>query len=81
MNVRTPAGRKRKSFTTKRQSEAIRKGHDLRHTAAILKNKVDVRTVAEILGHKGPAMTLRKYAHLLSDMQDDTASRMDQVLY
>lgn len=56
--------------------------HDLRHTAAtlMLKNKVDVRTVAEILGHKDPAMTLRKYAHVLSDMQDDAASRMDEVL-
>jgi len=30
--------------------------HDLRHTAATLKfkNKIDVRTVAEILGHKDP---------------------------
>ena len=57
--------------------------HDLRHTAAtlMLKNKVDVRTVAEILGHKDPAMTLRKYAHVLSDMQDDAASRMDAVLF
>lgn len=57
--------------------------HDLRHTAAtlMLKNKVDVRTVAEILGHKDPAMTLRKYAHVLSDMQDDAASRMDAILY
>lgn len=56
--------------------------HDLRHTAAtlMLKNKVDVRTVAEILGHQDPAMTLRKYAHVLSDMQDDAASRMDEVL-
>ena len=57
--------------------------HDLRHTAAtlLLKNKVDVRTVAEILGHKDPAMTLRTYAHVLSDMQDDAASRMDAILF
>lgn len=41
----------------------------------------DVRTVAEILVHKDPAMTLRGCAHVLSDMQDDAASRMDTVLY
>jgi integrase len=42
---------------------------------------VDVRTVAEILGHKDPAITLRKYAHVLSDVQDDAASRMDAILF
>ncbi len=57
--------------------------YDLRHTAAtlMLKNKVDVRTVAEILGHRDPAMTRRKYSHVLADMQDDSASRMDVLLY
>lgn len=57
--------------------------YDLRHTAVtlMLKNKVDVRTVAEILGHKDPAMTLRKYAHVLSDMQEHAASRMDEILF
>ena len=56
--------------------------HDLRHTAAtlMLQNGVDISTTADILGHKDPAMTLRKYAHVLSDMQDQ-AAKMDQILY
>lgn len=56
--------------------------HDLRHTAAtlMLRNGVDIRTTADILGHKDPAMTLRRYAHVLSDMQQAAADRMDEVL-
>jgi Phage integrase, N-terminal SAM-like domain len=34
----------------------------------------------ELLGHKYPAMTLRKYVHVLSEMQDDATSRMDKIL-
>lgn len=57
--------------------------HDLRHTAAtlMLKNGLDVRTTADVLGHKDPAMTLRRYAHVLSDMQDEAATRMDSILF
>jgi integrase len=42
--------------------------HDLRHTAAsyMIMNGVDLRTVADILGHKTIAMTM-KYTHLLDD--------------
>jgi integrase len=41
--------------------------HDLQHTAAtlVLKNGVDVGTMADILGHKDPAMTLRRYGWVL----------------
>lgn len=42
--------------------------HDLRHTAAsyLIMNGVDLRTVADILGHKTISMTMR-YTHLLDD--------------
>jgi integrase len=54
--------------------------HDLRHTAAtlMLRGGVPVPVAAKILGHKDPAMTLRVYAHVLSDMQDEAARRMDE---
>ncbi|MCL6437192.1 MAG: site-specific integrase [Rubrobacteraceae bacterium] len=55
--------------------------HTLRHTAAtlMLRSGVDVRTVAEILGHTDPAMTLRTYSHVLSSMQLAAASKMDAL--
>jgi integrase len=40
-----------------------------------------IRVVADVLGHRDPAVTLRKYAHVLSDMQDDAAQRMDQYAF
>lgn len=42
--------------------------HDLRHTAAsyMIMNGVDLRTVADILGHKTISMTMR-YTHLLDE--------------
>ena len=56
-----------------------RRFHDLRDTAATLmiRSGVDVRTVADILGHAGPAMTLRRYAHVLPDMRERAANLID----
>jgi integrase len=53
--------------------------HDLRDTAATLmiRGGVDVRTVADILGHADPAMTLRRYAHVLPDMRERAANLID----
>ena len=46
--------------------------HDLRHTAATLaiKQGIPLPTVSKMLGHSGPAMTLRRYAHLLDEMRN-----------
>lgn len=57
--------------------------HVLRHTAATLmiRSGVPIQVVADVLGHRDPAVTLRKYAHVLSDMQDDAAQRMDQYAF
>jgi integrase len=53
--------------------------HDLRHTAAVLmlNSGVPINVVSHILGHKDPAMTLRRYAHVLSDAQQMAADRID----
>lgn len=53
--------------------------HDLRDTAGTLMIRVgvNVRTVADILGHADPAMTLRRYAHVLPDMRERAAKLID----
>jgi integrase len=53
--------------------------HDLRDTAATLmvRHGIDIRTVADILGHADPAMTLRRYAHVLPSMRERAAGVMD----
>ncbi len=53
--------------------------HDLRHTAGtlMLRAGTPVHVVAKILGHSDPAMTLRKYAHALPDMDEAAAVAMD----
>ena len=55
--------------------------HDLRHTAAtmLLRQKVNVKVVSEMLGHADISITLRIYAHVIPDMQQEAANRMDDV--
>jgi len=52
--------------------------HDLRHTAATLaiQQGTPIPVVSKMLGHADPAMTLRRYAHVLDDMRDDAAQAM-----
>jgi integrase len=47
--------------------------HDLRHTHAthLLMDRWDVARVARRLGHANPAITLKLYAHAITDMQGD----------
>lgn len=53
--------------------------HDLRHTAAALmpKKRVPVNVVSRVLGRPDPAMTLRRYARALPDMQEVAAVAME----
>lgn len=53
--------------------------HVLRHTAASawLAAGVDIRTVAEYLGHSDPGFTLRTYTHLMPDAADRARKAMD----
>jgi integrase len=55
--------------------------HDLRHTAATLaiKQRIPIPTVSKMLGHSDPAMTLRRYAHVLEDMRQEAARAMDDL--
>jgi integrase len=54
--------------------------HDCRHTAAswLVMSDVDIRTVAEILGHSTLAMTMR-YTHILEDHKRDAISRLNKL--
>jgi integrase len=55
---------------------------DLRHTyvTLALRDGVPVRVVSETLGHASIALTLDTYSHVLPDMQDDAAVRMERLL-
>jgi integrase len=56
--------------------------HDLRHTHAtlLLRANVPAKVVSERLGHSSVGVTLDVYSHVLPDMQEDAASRLDQAL-
>ena len=55
--------------------------HDLRHTAGTLalRQGMPLHVVSKMLGHSDPAMTLRRYAHVLDDMQDEIGQAMDDL--
>ncbi len=56
--------------------------HDLRHTYATLAllNGEKPKVVQETLGHASITLTMDTYSHLLPDMQDDAAARMERLL-
>ena len=56
--------------------------HDLRHFTAtqLIGAGVDIRTVAERLGHTDPSLTLRVYTHVIEQRDRAAAEIMGQVL-
>jgi site-specific recombinase XerD len=56
--------------------------HDLRHCAAsyLVMAGVDMRTVAEILGHKTMQMTQR-YTHLSPEHLKDAVAKMNHKIF
>ena len=56
--------------------------HDLRHTFAVLslQNGDDIKTIQENHGHASASFTLDTYAHRTSQMQKDSASRMQNFI-
>jgi integrase len=56
--------------------------HDLRHSAAtlLLAQGVSPRYIAELLGHSQVSFTMQTYAHVLPEVQKQTASKMDEIL-
>jgi len=56
--------------------------HDLRHTAAslMLQQNVHPKVVQERLGHSDISLTLNTYSHVMPGMQEEAASKMDELL-
>ena len=56
--------------------------HALRHTYAstLLADGVDIRTLAEYLGHGDPGFTLRTYTHLMPSAPDKARRAIDRAL-
>ena len=57
--------------------------YDLRHTAATLAVAagVPVKVVSEQLGHASAAFTLDVYSHVLPQMQDEAAAKVEDLLF
>lgn len=57
--------------------------HDLRHTHAtlLLMQGVNVKVVSERLGHSKINMTLDTYSHVLPQMQEEAAMKLENVLF
>jgi integrase len=57
--------------------------YDLRHSCAslLLAAGENVKVVSERLGHASVALTLDVYSHVLPDMQQRAAERMEQLLF
>ena len=56
--------------------------HSLRHTFATraIECGVDVKTLAELLGHKNATITLNRYAHSLLEHKVDMMNRLGKIL-
>jgi integrase len=56
--------------------------HDLRHTAAslMLQAGVNVKVVAERLGHSSVTITFNVYGHVMPGMGREASDRLDAVL-
>ena len=55
--------------------------HTLRHTFATraLECGMDVKTLAEILGHKNATVTLNRYAHSLMEHKQDMMNKLGKI--
>ncbi len=56
--------------------------HSLRHTFATraLECGMDVKTLADILGHKSPSITLNRYVHSLMEHKVEMMNRLGRIL-
>jgi integrase len=56
--------------------------HDLRHTAAtlMLQQGIHPKVVQERLGHSQISMTLDTYSHVLPNMQEEAAEKIDELI-
>ncbi|MDO6629183.1 tyrosine-type recombinase/integrase [Bacillus thuringiensis] len=70
------------NLITKAEIQRIR-FHDLRHTHAtlLLKQGVNPKIVAEILGHSNIRITLDTYSHVLPSMQIESADKINKLFF
>ena len=56
--------------------------HSLRHTFATraLECGMDIKTLSEILGHKNPTITLKRYAHPMLEHKTEMMNRLGKLL-
>ncbi len=56
--------------------------HALRHTFATraIENGMDIKTLADIMGHKSPAITLSTYAHSLAPHKKSMMNKLGKIL-
>jgi integrase len=57
--------------------------HDLRHTNAtmMLKQKVSAKVASERLGHSTVGITLDLYSHVLKEMQEEAAAKLEDIIF
>ena len=57
--------------------------HSLRHTFATraLECGMDIKTLSEILGHKNPTITLKRYAHSMLEHKTEMMNRVGKLLF
>lgn len=57
--------------------------HDLRHTNAtlMLKNNIPAKIASERLGHSTVGITLDLYSHVINEMQEEAANKLDDMLF
>jgi integrase len=56
--------------------------HDLRHTTAslLLHGNVQIKRVQQIMGHADARITLNTYGHLIPDVDDGAADRLEELI-
>ena len=61
----------------------IQSFHSLRHTFATraIECGVDIKTLAELLGHKNATITLNRYAHSLLEHKVDMMNKLGKLLW
>jgi integrase len=66
----------------RKTSVSVVRFHDLRHTHAthLLRHGIHPKVVSERLGHSTVGITLDVYSHVLPDMQEEAARRVDAAL-
>ncbi len=57
--------------------------HDLRHTNAtlMLKHNIPAKVASERLGHSGIGITLDLYSHVMKEMQEEAANKIEKAIF